>query len=92
MFLVTEKIANAAFDVLAEHAGAPEYMRDKFVYDLTHGCTEFQVSYDGKLYVGLTGLRFVSFDRERTREGDAAEDATNAALLALGGEPWRWPL
>ncbi len=87
---MTEETASEVFDILVAHAGASEWMRDEFVYHLTHGCKEFRfqgsLGFGGKLYVERDGLRVSCYREDETPARIEAIEKTNAALAALNEE------
>lgn len=85
---VTTGQANAIFDVLVEHAGAPEWMREEFVFAHANGrCDEFRfigsLGFGGKYWRHRWTVTAYPEDVKNRPERQAALDATNTALAAL---------
>jgi hypothetical protein len=91
---VTEEQAYAVYDVLVEHAGAREDIREQFVFHLARDCEEFRfqglLGFGGKLYVEPRGWRVGAYPEDMTparaetiRVANAALDGCRAAFVAL---------
>lgn len=86
MTAMTDAQANAVFDVLVQHAGAREWMRDQFVYLHVNGrCDEFR--FQGRLGFGGKFWRHryevSAYPEDLTPERRRVIDETSAALAAL---------
>ncbi len=90
MSLSTKKKANRVYDILVEHAGASESLREHFVYVHVvseERCNSYRfcgsLGFSGKFYSSYSELRVSCYSEDRTPKRDAIISRVNALLAAL---------
>lgn len=87
---LTKSQANRVFDILVEHCGAQEGMRDDFVRTETNGCTEFRfggsLGFGGKFWNDGSRLYITNYREDETPERNEAMKNANQALSDLVSE------
>lgn len=82
---VTEKHANAIYDILVADAGAGEANRYSFVYNVGRGCREYRccwaLGFGGKFYP--TTMRVGYYLESQTPERDRIQATVNRKLKEL---------
>lgn len=81
--------ANAVYDVLVEECGAPESMRDHFIYQTNGVVREWRFSgnlgFGGKFWRSSGRWYVNNYNEDRTPERDAMIEAADKRLAELKG-------